>query len=138
MLNKKVLALVLGLAINIPSAVNAGCFLERGVSNLGEHDAYTCLRSKDFQTDLNRLPLNVTKLVNIAFRNSVVPKLEADSLKKLGTKALGLSIVYSGLEEIHGDAFLGLTELKGLILRRNRLTDVKKSWFKSLGKLGKL
>ncbi|XP_001603643.1 insulin-like growth factor-binding protein complex acid labile subunit [Nasonia vitripennis] len=133
-----VLALLLALAINFPSAVNAGCFLERGVSNLGEHDAYTCLRSKDFQKDLDRLPLNVTKLVNIAFRNSVVPKLEADSLKKLGTKALGLSIVYSGLEQIHDDAFQGLAELKGLILRRNRITEVKKSWFTNLGKLESL
>lgn len=119
------------------TSVEAGCFLERGVTTPGEHDVYTCVRSQDFQKDLDRLPLhNITKLVNIVFRESKVPKIEKDSFKKLGNKVLGISIVHCGLQDVDEGAFQGLTELKGLILRRNHLTTVKKEWFKDLAKLG--
>lgn len=121
----------------LSTTAEASCYLERGVTVPNEHDAYTCLRSQNFQQDLDKLPLNVTKMVNVSFRESKVPKIEKDSLQKLGTKALGISVVHCGLEDIDEDAFKGLTELKALILRKNRLTVVKKKWFKDLAKLGK-
>lgn len=94
------------------------------------------MRSQNFEQDLARLPLNSTKLVNVAFRDGKVPKIDKDDFQKLGTKALGISIVHCGLEDVDEEAFKGLTELKGLILRRNRLTTVKNGWFKDLAKLG--
>ena len=87
--------------------------------------------------DLDRLPLDSMKLVNVDFRDSKVQKIGKDDLQKLGTKALGISVIHSTLEDIDEEAFRGLTELKALILRRNRLVDVKKVWFKDLDKLGK-
>ncbi|KAJ8673611.1 hypothetical protein QAD02_004873 [Eretmocerus hayati] len=131
-------ALALSLILTV-AKVNGGCFLERGVStNPGEHDVYTCVRSNDFEADLARLPLNSTKQINIVFRESKLPKLKKEAFAKLGAKALGISIVHCGLEEIDDEAFKGLTELKGLILRRNRIATVKKTWFSSLAKLESL
>ncbi|XP_058792285.1 uncharacterized protein LOC131664874 [Phymastichus coffea] len=132
-------ALALALFCTSFDAVRAACILERSVTTSpSEHDAYSCVRSQDFQTDLDRLPVNVTKLVNVSFRDSKVPKIEKDSFQKLGTKALGISIVHCGLETVHEEAFKGLTEVKALILRRNQLTEVKKSWFTDLAKLESL
>ncbi|XP_014205860.1 leucine-rich repeat and transmembrane domain-containing protein 1-like [Copidosoma floridanum] len=133
------LAGLMAIALScLTSPAEAGCYLERGVTTPNELDAYTCQRSQDFQKDLDRLPLNTTKLVNVSFRESKVPKIEKDSLQKLKTKVLGISIVHCGLADIDEEAFRGLTELKALILRRNRLTKVKKEWFKDLAKLESL
>ena len=121
----------------VSSQVEAGCILERGITTPNEHDAYTCLRSQNMKEDLDRLPLDSMKLVNVDFRDSKVQKIGKDDLQKLGTKALGISVIHSTLEDIDEEAFRGLTELKALILRRNRLVDVKKVWFKDLDKLGK-
>lgn len=132
-------ALTLALVCTFLTSVQAACILERSVtSSPSEYDAYSCVRSQDFHKDLDRLPLNTTKLVNVSFRDSKVPMIEKDSFKKLGTKTLGISIVHSGLREIDEEAFKGLTEVKALILRRNHLTEVKKTWFASFGKLGKI
>ncbi|KAL7286815.1 uncharacterized protein LOC106649294 [Trichogramma pretiosum] len=124
--------------LSLSSSVKAGCILERGVTTPNEHDAYTCIRSQDMKADLARLPMDNMKLLNVDFRDSKIQKIGKDDLQKLGTKALGISIVHSGLEDIDEEAFRGLTELKALILRRNRLIDVRKSWFKDLDKLESL
>jgi len=121
-----------------PSQVEAGCILERGVTTPNEHDAYTCIRSQNMKADLDRLPLDSMKHVNVDFRDGKVQKIGKDDLQKLGTKALGISVIHSGLEDIDEEAFRGLSELKALILRRNRLVDVRKSWFKDLDKLESL
>jgi hypothetical protein len=132
-----VLIVALTLLSGALITAEAGCFLDRGLTTPGENDVYTCLRSKDYRKDLDRLPLNSTKLVNIVFSESKLPKIEKEAFQKFGTKILGISIVQCGVTDVDEDAFRELLELKALVLRGNRIAEVKKGWFKDIGKLGK-
>ncbi|XP_011498603.1 PREDICTED: uncharacterized protein LOC105362809 [Ceratosolen solmsi marchali] len=132
------LILTLALIANFLTTAEGACFLERGVTTPGEHDVYTCLRSKELKKDLDRLSLDSTKLVNVVFREGKLIKIERETFQKLGTKALGISVVQCGVTDVDEDAFRGLLELKALVLRRNRIAEVKKAWFKDISKLESL
>ncbi|XP_043469993.1 leucine-rich repeat LGI family member 2-like [Leptopilina heterotoma] len=119
------------ILLGLVALIRASCIMRR-TADMGEKDVVVvCFFVKDLKVEMAKVPDDVN-VVAMIIVESQIPKVEVGVFERFGPTMERLEIQHSEVEDVEDHAFKGLTKLKVLNMRLNKLKEVRAGWMNDM------